>query len=441
MVRFSLAKTEAKGKRKSFSNFAGLLGIKHLWQHLDLGELLTELGIQKRSGTISTKDLCLLSLFKPFIGARSEQQLAEKTQSGEDDCLISPKQIAQKKVNNFFNCQRFDFKEFFSQATGQVLQQPAFGIRSQDVFIIDDTPLAKSGRSMEHSGKLYDATRSTYYHGYELVGLAVARAHRKFFLDFAFKPPKRQKRKKKRGRRRKGYRPRPKPTKLTTALSLVKAAVAQGVRAKHVVFDSWYFALSFLKELSELELVFVAPSKKNRLFLYGGKKRKAEYFVKLAKSSHRPLRRFRVMLPGYGQVILAVVKRRLSTGKKRYEVLVSNDLTLSATKMKQIYLRRWNIETLFREAKQNFDLAGFHNRRFRAIVAHIAFSLLSMLLLQLFQSLHKVMKPMTLGKIKRHLIRVKVMVQANVNDWEVCFYENRLLFKIYKDLKICLRSV
>lgn len=116
MVRFSLAKTEAKGKRKSFSNFAGLLGIKYLWQRLALGELLTVLGIQKQSGTVSIEDLCLLCLFKPFIGAHSEQQLAEKTQSGEDDYLISTKQISQKKVNDFFNYQRFDFKEFFNKA-------------------------------------------------------------------------------------------------------------------------------------------------------------------------------------------------------------------------------------------------------------------------------------------------------------------------------------
>jgi len=390
---------------------------------------------------VSAEDLSLLCLCKPLIGAHSEQQLAEKTQSGEDDCLISPKKIIQKKINNFLNCQRFDFKAFFNSATGQVFQQPAFGIKPEDIFIIDDTPVVKTGKSMQHSGKLYDATKATYYHGYELVGLAIARARGKFFLNFAFKPPKRGKRKKKRGRKRKGYKPRPKPTKLTVALSLVQAAVAHGVRAKYIVFDSWYFALSFLKELSGLELVFVAPVKKNRLFLYAGKTRKAEYFVKLAKSSHRPLRRFRVMLPDYGQVSLAVVKRRLSNGKKRYEVLVSNDLTLSAHRMKQIYLRRWDIETLFRDAKQNFDLGGFHNRHLHAIVAHIVFSLLSMLLLQLFQSLHQLTQSMTLGKIKRHLIRVKVMVQANVNDWEVCFYENRLLFKIYKDLKICLRSV
>lgn len=214
-----------------------------------------------------------------------------------------------------------------------------------------------------------------------------------------------------------------------------------GGRAKYSVFDSWYFALSFLKELSGLELVFVALSKKNRLFLYGGKKRKTEYFVRLTKGSHRPLRRFRVILPDYGQVSLAMVKRRLINGKKRYEVLVSNDLTLSATKMKQIYLRRWNIETLFREAKQNFHLAGFHNRHSHAIVVHIAFSLRSMLLFQLFQSLHQLTQSMTLGKIKRHLIQVKVLVQAKVNDWEVSFYENRLLLKIYKGLHIRLRSI
>jgi len=69
---------------------------------------------------------------------------------------------------------------------------------------------------------------------------------------------------------------------------MVKAAIAQGVRAKYITFDTWYFALSFIKELSDLGLTFVAPIKRNRLLVYRGKKRKAEYFIKLAKSSHPP---------------------------------------------------------------------------------------------------------------------------------------------------------
>jgi len=121
--------------------------------------------------------------------------------------------------------------------------------------------------------------------------------------------------------------------------------------------------------------------------------------------------------------------------------MVSNDLSLSAQKMKEIYLRRWNIEALFRDVKQNFGLEGFHNRNLHAIVAHLVFSILSMLLVQVFQTLHKVMESMTLGKIKKQLIQVKALVQAKVGRWEVSFYEKRLLFRIFKDLKICLRSV
>jgi len=193
MVRFSLAEDGEKGKGKSFSNFAGLLGIKYVWQRLGLGPILTALGIMKRTGEVTAEDISLLCTSKPLIGANSEQELALKTQRAEQDCIISTKEVIQKKINNFLNCERFDFKEFFSRAVEEVLKEPPFKTKSDDVLIIDDTPLAKTGRSMEWASKLYDAAKGVYYHGYELVALTVARTRRKFFLDFNLKPPSRRK--------------------------------------------------------------------------------------------------------------------------------------------------------------------------------------------------------------------------------------------------------
>lgn len=65
--------------------------------------------------------------------------------------------------------------------------------------------------------------------------------------------------------------------------------------------------------------------------------------------------------------------------------LLTNDFTMEAEDIIAIYKKRWEIETLFRQIKQNFPLRYFYGESANAIKIQIWVTLIANLLLTLMQ--------------------------------------------------------
>jgi IS4 transposase len=347
--------------------------------------------------------------------------------------------VPQKTLNRFVNTHRFDFKKLFTTLSLDLCRTKPIRKRLKNapgkgVLIVDDSPLEKSGRHMQGISKLYHSSKQVFYHGYEMVAVAFTVSSVAFFLDFMLKPKSPKPFKKTSAKKST-------TSKLTLAAQMIASALASGVAARFVTFDLWYTAVSFLKRMEDLHLIFVAPIKRNRLVLYQGKRRSAAYFIERCRNTREWGTLFPVELPQFGLVHLAVYKRRLKNKKSRIEILITNGLRLSSERIFSIYQKRWTIETLFREAKQSFQLEQFHNRNQHAIIAHLGFSLMAMMLIRAFKFFFKSLQSFTPGSIKKQLIRTKVKVEITLKRWTITFYEKNPFLQILKQLNPALREV
>lgn len=236
------------------------------------------------------------------------------------------------------------------------------------VWILDDSPLEKTGKKMQGSKKFFHNGR--YYHGYELLTLVFSGLKGLFPLGYTLKTSQ-------------------SPSKIKMACDLVRQAVSLGFSPKWILFDSWYTAQELLENLMAQGLKFIGALKKNRVLWFGGRRHQLDYFLK--KAGEKTYASFLVALQSGLEARLVVFRRRLKSGRIQVEFLLTNDLVSSAKKIAQAYLKRWDIETLFRTSKQAFSLKNFHNRSLTAIQNHITLSFCAVVLTSylkcLFQSL------------------------------------------------------
>jgi len=305
----------------------------------------------------------------------------------------------------------------------------------EDVIVIDDTPLPKRGKMLPGIRKLYDSCGKKFYYGYEMVTVALSNGKKSVPVEFAIQAIGKRKKKRRKGRRKKGYVPRIKETKLKTALLLLEKAVANGIKAKIVVFDCWYTAVKLLKGINKLGLIFVAPVKRNRYVIWEGKRILVRALLRYAKRNGKYV--FYVELPNYGKVKLFCIRMKFKKTGVKWNILITQDLEMSLKEIKKAYRKRWGIEVMFEEAKQRFGLLNFHNRKLSAIVAHICFSLIAYILVDTLRIVHSALKKLTLGKIKQKLIAVKVLVTIKMNRLTVGFTENALCLKLFRRNLIC----
>lgn len=441
MVKLTITSLEDVRKRRApvqLSVYGGLVAVKRLWSTWRLGELLPLAGIRKRAKAVDAEGLALLGVCQPLVGAASEAALVRQTLVQDGDPLIATRRVAQRTWNRFVGTIRFQFPAFFRACSGR-LHSVVPRTEGGGTLVIDDTPCPKRGSHLPGIRKLFDHTKGVFYSGYELVTVALASAQGPAWpLAFAPQPMPPQHRKRKRGRPPPGTPPRVKVSKLVTALQLVEQALASGIRARLVVFDTWYTAVWLLKGLARLGLTFVAPVKRNRQLLWEGRWVQAQTLLRLAK--RRVQRVFLVGLPGFGLVRVACVRRQLRHGGIQWEILITNDLTMSLHEMKKIYRRRWSIETLFEDAKQRFGLLHFHNRSMAAILAHLTFTFLAITVLLVLRALHVPLHALTLGGMKRSLVTVKALVAVRVGRWTVGFTENALCLKLFRGVSLCVAS-
>ncbi len=163
-----------------------------------------------------------------------------------------------------------------------------------------------------------------------------------------------------------------------SALSMLKQAIAAGIKAKYVLFDSWFSFPATIIKICKMNLNVIAMLKDTPKIYYifnGEKKSLREIYrtVRKRRGRSKYLASVRVelhdkegnLVPGK---IVFVRDRR---NRSKWLALISTDVDLPETEIIRIYGKRWDIEVFFKMCKSYLKLAKeFQGRSYDMMVAH-----------------------------------------------------------------------
>jgi len=297
-----------------------------------------------------------------------------RTVQGINDSFLA--HCDQSALNNFLTDSPWNDVEFDELRYKFVnLRLRELGLED-GVVVVDDTISHHTGKHMEGAGWHYDVAEGKTMWGHQLVTTHYVRQWASVPLDFRIYI--------KREQAGKDFK-----TKLELAADLIKHAVEKGVPFSCVVFDSWYFTTGFVLLVEELGKDWVTRCKCNRLILLSGK--------------WTPLSEWAKSLPegNFEQVVLKrgdgskatyyactkTVRMRGFEGRK-LRIVVSydeekferredpyfyctNNLNWETRRIMQTYARRFEIDTFYRDAKQNLGLEEYELRKLRGVSRHL----------------------------------------------------------------------
>ena len=116
-------------------------------------------------------------------------------------------------------------------------------------------------------------------------------------------------------------------------------------------------------------------------------------------------------------------QNKTKKGKIRLISLLTNDYQMAAEDIIAIYKKRWLIETLFKQLKQNFPLRYFYGERANAIKIQIWITLIANLFITLVKN--KIKRPWSFSGLAT-MIRILLMSYVSIQsffehqhrDWE-----------------------
>lgn len=249
------------------------------------------------------------------------------------------------------------------------------------VLVVDDTINRKTGEHMEGVNIHYDHAEGRHVLGHKLVTSDLVIGNLSLPLDFELYM---------RDEGQAGFK-----TKQELFRILVKRAADEGFPFKCVVADTWYFNRENMRFVEELGRDWVAGCKSNRLILMpGGWKPISAYIESVPR---RKFREVKVRTENGERRFLAYAKNVTMKGGWRVRVVASyenkvegepkfiatNRLDWDVKTILETYLKRWRIDSSYRDAKQELGLESYEVRKLRGIRRHWLMVFLAHDLLQL----------------------------------------------------------
>ena len=277
-------------------------------------------------------------------------------------------------------------------------------------FIFDDTPIAKTGQSIEGVSRVWNHVINKSILGYQLLVMGLYDGSMFIPINFTFHREKGKNKKNPFGLRPKHYKIQYKKkrdkstfgaerkkeldtTKIASTIKMIKHAVKKGITADYVLTDSWFSCWAIVETSLANGLEFIGMfSKVKTLFTYNNKRLTYKEIRAINKKNIKRNKRFnlyyiRTVVDWNGQKVVLYFTRRGKRGN--WKTIISTDLKLNFNDTVEIYQIRWSIEVFFKESKQMLRLGKSQSNDFDAQIADTTITMIQYIFLALRNRIDK----------------------------------------------------
>jgi len=434
---------EPKFKNLSFSSFGGAPLLLTLWNRFDFSLLLTQSGINKKSGTPTWK---MAFLFVAGLMARCKSDLKMIDFYDKESLLqrVCDEKISQSALSRFmvskFNWQLFNLKRVAKFQENQETQ-----LVDGDVIALDDSLIEHNhSKKIPFIYRLFDHCSDSYVKAMNLVVLhAVKATGLQYPLLYSV------------WKQDNGKDPHQSKLDLAThMLQQLRDQLAGPVKC-WVAMDSWYFVKSLYMAIEKLEFNWVTRAKSNttlyRKVTIRGKKRFIAIYPEVLYQEAAPVfsiwKKKGIMCMKFKDIYLVeeeihhgrgkLKERKLKpinavvtayheedkqTGKSKqtFALLLSNEVEAKPETIVGVYKERWSIEVFFRNGKQELGLNDCHSTNENHIHAHLSLLMVAETLVRYAQWKYNEKTDMeqevTHGQVVAFLFHTRCEVNAKNKD-------------------------
>jgi len=298
---------------------------------------------------------------------------------------------AKDTFYRFINSCRINWTRFTTLLAASIVIgriKPLTDEQRVNVFIVDDTLCARArSKKVELLSWVYDHSGKVFVRGFRLLTLAWSDGNTlvpvNSCLMSSADTTKRIQEACPVDRRTCGYRQRQlaQGTAPVAMMEMIRTAIASGLSASYVLFDSWFSTPPSILAIKEIGLDVIAMVKKTSKVHYriGGKMLPV---TKIYAQNSKRRGRSRYLLSVEAEVCssdkqqsvpVRLVFVRNRNKRKEYLVLISTDLTLSEEEIIRLYGKRWKIEVFFKACKSLLRLTKeCHSISYDAMTAWVA---------------------------------------------------------------------
>lgn len=363
-------------------------------QRLGLFRILSRHGVAKRSGE-KIPQLIFAVLVWPFLGANSISSFCGK--------MIGNFHTGGKDViYRFLRREDIHWRAICFSVFKAVYDRHAMGSGVDTAFVVDDTLKHRRGKKVEGVSSHFDHTECRHVLGQQVLqlGLASAKGFLPVFqqiyigikkvqgLAFDFKD--------RRSAVAKDFKIANEKNKNEMLRSMLRKAVRQGIRAVHLLGDSWFGNKGNIRTAIELGLTAVFMMKRgNLIYRFQGRDYTAKMLYALVKRRMKaaPGQRFltyalvvEINLSEDGKAQEWVSVKLLFSKPRRetngtWVVLLCTDTAYSPERILELYALRWSIEVYFKEVKQGMGWMKEQSGRYTTHYASIHLAAIRYLLI------------------------------------------------------------
>ncbi|WP_260302928.1 IS4 family transposase, partial [Schleiferilactobacillus harbinensis] len=313
-------------------------------------------------------------------------------------------------LRNVLNDGRINWQRLICKVAASVAAYlaPYIDHRRRQAFIVDDTLFSRQySKSTELLARVYDHDSHTYLRGFRTLTLGWSDGNTFLPIDYALMSSKDQKQRlgapAETADRRSvaGQRRNQAQRKMNdVTVELIKQAVANGIEAPFVLFDSWFSSPKMFWTLKSLGMDSIAMVKRSSkvYFRYRGR----QYSVKglYERFSHSKRKTKSQYLyscfvtatyqgkDGSHEFPIHLVFVRNRGKSNAYLVLATTNISLTPEQIIQMYGRRWQIEGYFKVGKQYLRLDKSQIQSYDGLCGHMAMVMLTYTILAWQQRLN-----------------------------------------------------
>lgn len=287
----------------------------------------------------------------------------------------------QSALNHWLTDSRWSEEKLDKSRKAMILEDLQSRRMKRGVLVVDDTLNHKTGEHMEGVNIHYDHAEGRYVLGHQLVTSDLVAGSLSLPLDFELYM---------RNEGQTGFK-----TKQELFRILVKRAAGKGLPFTCVVTDTWYFNRKNMGCVEEVGRDWVAGCKSNRLIVMpGGWTPISSFISSIPKDRFRKIKILTekgergfwtyaknvTMKEGWRVRVVASYEDEIE-GEPKF--IVTNRLDWDVKTIIETYLKRWRIDSSYRDAKQELGLEDYELRKLRGIRRHWLMVFLAHDLLQL----------------------------------------------------------